>query len=379
MELAKILARVSDKYSAGKYEEAISLINETLNSGEDSKLYVELGNCYYKQHNTQGAVKAWERAISLDPKESFAYANLGNYYYAQKKVEKAISMWTVALISRPEDSVTSLNLAVAFNEKGMRFEAIRYFEKYLKYETDKNSEEYKRVKNTIQNCFQVANECLQIGAKLHSENNPKQAGEYYFKALANYPNLSKVNLNLGSIFFGDKNFDLAIKYWLTALHIEPDYEKIYSNLAVAYDMKRQFDYAYCYYYKYMNFLINNKQEYYKANQRLLKIKPYINKNEYLIDEHLKKAEEYIKNCQFYDAIDEYKNYSILRPEEKDKYKELILKLETYLNPEKEIIKNCFNVGNELINSKQYGEAQVYFVRIMRLSSPQSLDYTKARA
>src|SRR5574344_2166563 len=284
---------------------------------------------------------------------------MGNLYYAQNQVEKAISIWTVALISRPEDATTCLNLAVAFNKKNMKFESIKYFEKYLKYEENKSSEEYKRVKNQIQTCYQVANECLITGAQLHSENQTEKAANYYFKCLANYPNLSKANLNLGSIFFSNKNLELAIKYWLVASHIEPNYEKVYSNLAIAYDMNRQFDYAYCNYYKYMNFLIN--------------------KNENLVESHLILAKKHLANNEFYEAIDEYKNYSILNPTEKETNKELIKKLETYLNPEAAIIENCFKRGNELINAGHFAEAKLYFFRIMKLSSPQLLEFSKAKA
>lgn len=374
-----VLAAAKKNYAQGNYKEALKLLQDAMHTNADTNLYVDIGNCYFMMNDQQEAVNYWNKAIQLDPKNAQAYANLGNVYYKNEQVEKAISFWLVSLISKPEDANTNLNLAIAFNQKEMRFESIKYFEKYLKYAENKTSQEYLTIKQNIHHCYNVANEYLNIGAQLQSEEQEKKAAACYFKSLANYPNLSKTNLNLGSIFFTDKNLDLAIKYWRTASHIDPNYGKIYSNLAISYDLLKQFDYAYCYYYRYMNFVMSDKQEYYKVNQRLLKIKPFLNENPNLIEKHLKLAEEHLSRSEFHEAIDEYKNYSILKSGEQQTYKEIIKKLESYLNPELSIISSCFDIGNQLINEGKYSEAKPYFFRIMKLSSPQYLEFSKAKA
>lgn len=373
------LVAAKNNYAQGNYHEALKLLLDSINTNTDADTYVDIGSCYYMMGRYQDAIEYWNRAIDLDSRNSSAYANLGNLYYKQGQVEKAISMWLVALISKPEDAKTSLNLAIAFNQKDMRFESIKYFERYIKYCENKGSDEYQKIKQRIQHCFFVANEYLTLGAGFHNENKEKKAAACYFKSLANYPNLSKTNLNLGSIFFGDKNLDLAIKYWKAASHIDRNYAKIYSNLAISYDLKREFNYAYCYYYLYMNFVLNDKEEYYKVNKRLVKIKPFLNEHPELIPEHLKKAQDHLANNEIDDAIDEFKNYSILNPAEQQHYKEIIRKLESYLNPELDIIAMCFEKGNSLINEGRYVEAKPYFLRVMRLSSPQYLEFSKAKA
>lgn len=231
----------------------------------------------------------------------------------------------------------------------------------------------------MEHCIHVANEYLACGIKYQSENIPEKAAQCYFKSLANYPNFSKTNLNLGSIFFADKNYELALKYWKASAHIDPNYDKIYSNLAITYDMMQKFDYAYCCYYRYMDFVIGNKEEYDKVNRRLLKIKPYLNGHKELIPIHLEKSKKHLANSEFYESIDELKNYIILKPEEKDNYKDLIKKLESYLNPEKNIIAACFETGEALIKEGKYSEAKHYFSRIMKLASPQLLEFSKAKA
>lgn len=374
-----VISAAKNHYVNKNYREALKLLLDASTTNADSEIYVDIGNCYYMLDGQKEALEYWNKAINLNPKNSKPYTNIGNLYYRNGEIEMAISFWLVSLISRPEDENTNLNLAIAFDKKNMRFESIKYFERYIKYAENKSSAEYVKVKNKIQYCFNVANQYLNFGVKFQSEGLDKKAAACYFKSLANYPNLSKTNLNLGSIFYSDKNLELAIKYWLAAMHIDRNYDKIYSNLAISYDLMKKFDYAYCYYYQYMNYVIGDKDEYYKANRRLLKIKPYLNEHPELINKHLELAKEHIARSEFNDAIDEFKIYSILKPEEHQEYKDIIKKLESYLNPELEIIARCFEIGNDLINEVRYSEAKPYFWRIMKLSSPQYLEFSKARA
>lgn len=373
------LTAAKKQYAQKNYREALNLFLSVANKNPDSDVYTDIGSCYFMLQSQSEALEYWNKAINLNPKNSRPYANLGNLYYKIKDTERAISFWLVALISKPEDATTCLNLAIAFNQKNMRFDAIKYFEKYIKYSENKFSQAYVQVKNRIQHCFNVANQYLTMGVQFQIDGDNKKAAACYFKSLANYPNLSKTNLNLGSIFFSDKNLQLAIKYWKTASHIDPNYAKIYSNLAISYDLMKQFDYAYCYYNRYMNYVIGDKTEYYKVNRRILKIKPYLNEHPELIPKHLELAKRHIANSEFNDAIDEFKNYSILNPKEHDLYKDIIKKLESYLNPEISIIASCFDIGNKLINEGRFSEAKPYFLRITRLSSPQYLEFSKAKA
>ncbi len=374
-----VVSAATKQYSQGNYREALRLLIDASHKEAASDIFVDIGSCHYMLNENREALDNWNKAIEMDKKNFKPYTNMGNLYYKNGQIEMAISFWLVALISKPEDATTNLNLAIAFNQKGMRFESIKYFERYIKYSEDRSSEQYMKVKSKITHCFSVANQYLTLGAQFQSEEQNKKAAACYFKSLANYPNLSKTNLNLGSIFFSDKNLELAIKYWKAASHIDSNYDKIYSNLAISYDLLKQFDYAYCYYYQYMNFVMGNKEEYYKANRRLLKIKPYLNEHPELINIHLERAQEHLANSQFYDAIDEFRSYTILKPEEHAAYKDVIKNLESYLNPEISIIASCFEIGNSLINEGRYAEAKPYFFRIMKLSSPQYLEFSKARA
>lgn len=374
-----ILVAARRHYANGNYNEALRLLLDALNTSVNAELYIEVGNCYLKLQNYNEALEYFNKATNIDPRSSAAYSSIGNVYYKKGQAEKAISFWLAALVTKPEDYSTLLNLAIAYNSKSMQFEAVKYFERYLKYAEEQDSQNYNQVKQSVEQRLHTANEYLNLGMQYHSQNEVQKALDCYLTSWDSCPNLFTTNLNLGSIFFADKKLDLAIKYWKVASYIDVNNAKVYSNLAISYDMATQFDYAYCYYNRYMNLIINDREEYYKANKRLLKLKPYINENEYLIDIHLDRANEYLANAQYFDAIDEFKNYSILCPEKNHEYKELIKKLESYLNPELDIIVGCLEKGTLLMNSGRYAEAKPYFYRVMVLSSPQYSEYSKARS
>ncbi|MCQ2789126.1 MAG: tetratricopeptide repeat protein [bacterium] len=366
-------------YAKGQYKESLDMYLSIIHKTTDANIYIELGNCYYKLNFQKEALDSWEKAAKLDPQNAKAFTNTGNLYYKNNKIDNAISCWLTALTIRPEDSQTSLNLAVAFDKKEMRFEAIKYFEKYIKYEENKATKDYINIKDNIKHCYDVASQYLNLGAELQTQGQNEQAAQCYFKALANYPNLSKINLNLGSIFFSDKNYELAIKYWLTANHLEPNYDKTYSNLAISYDLMEKFDYALYYYHMYMNFTLGNETEYNKVNKRYLKLKKYMQQHTDLIPAHLYFAQDYLAKNEIYKAIDEFKIYTVLCPAEKAKYKDVIQKLESYINPEKALIETNFEQGDKLLKKGKYKEAKAHFARVLKLSAPRFLEYSKAKA
>lgn len=78
----------NELYRTEKYTDATTKYLELLNSGyESSELYFNLGNSYYKQHNTGLAIYYFEKALQLNPGNEDVKANLN---YAQKSVVDSI-------------------------------------------------------------------------------------------------------------------------------------------------------------------------------------------------------------------------------------------------------------------------------------------------
>jgi len=73
----------NDLYQKGKYDLAVKAYESVLASNQESvELYFNLGNCYYKLHQTAPAIYNYEKALVLDPSNA---AVLNNIKFAQKQ------------------------------------------------------------------------------------------------------------------------------------------------------------------------------------------------------------------------------------------------------------------------------------------------------
>jgi tetratricopeptide (TPR) repeat protein len=69
-------------YQKGNYQEAITIYESVVNSGEESaELYFNLGNCYYKLNKVAPAIFNFEKALLLNPTDAEIQNNLS---FAQK-------------------------------------------------------------------------------------------------------------------------------------------------------------------------------------------------------------------------------------------------------------------------------------------------------
>lgn len=366
-------------YVEKKYEQALKVYSDILLHTTDSDLYVKMGNCFDKLGKTQTSLEYWEKAIEVDPMNSDAYISLGNYYYGKNKLEKAISYWMASLLSMPEEPTANLNIAVAYAAKEMKTEAFIYYERYLKYAQNKTSEKYLKIKKRIEKSKKLGGDYLKLGVQMQAQGDKISALKCYKRAAHYYPVSSKAHLNLGSVYFADNNLEEAVKHWTNALYLDPHYPKIINNLAISYDMLKKFDYAYSYYSRYAKYVQNNQLELDKVTTRCHKLKPILNSNPYLITNHLEAAEQAISECNYFKALNEYKNYIMLEPNAVQAYAPLINKIDDYLNPERGIIENCIIHGRKcMTGDKNFEEAQQYFARVLVLADNNSQEYIEAK-
>ena len=219
-------------YKKGEYDKALKMYMDLLNYFTSPTLYLEIGNCYFKLGKNNYALEYWKKVIEIDNINKTAYINIGNLYYKNKHTNEAIENWLVALTIEPDDAKVNLNIAIAYTDLNMRAEAIKYYEKYLKYEKNIN-DEYNLIENKINSYKEIANSFLKEGADFQRVGNNRAALDCYVKALAHYPNYSKTNFNIGSLFFMDHNYEQAVKYWLNSYYIDSHYPKTMLNLAIS--------------------------------------------------------------------------------------------------------------------------------------------------
>jgi tetratricopeptide (TPR) repeat protein len=77
----------------GNPDKAIEYYNKAISlDDKNSFTYVSLGNMYNQKGNPDKAIEYYNKAISLDDKDSFAYYNLGSLYSSLNRKDDALKI-----------------------------------------------------------------------------------------------------------------------------------------------------------------------------------------------------------------------------------------------------------------------------------------------
>ena len=87
----------SPEMTAQLKTEAAALEQQIKTSPKDTELYVKLGFTYARLHQADDAQRAFEAAVTLDPKKAIAHYMLGLIYEKKGMHEKAIAAWKACL------------------------------------------------------------------------------------------------------------------------------------------------------------------------------------------------------------------------------------------------------------------------------------------
>lgn len=364
-------------YRIRNYGEAIEYFKEIEKIKPDSpEILVNIGNCLYNSRVRSEAISYWQKAIKLDSTLFTPYFNIANYYYSEERVDDAIVHWLIALTIKPEHSSVLLNLGIAYEKKGNKVEAFKYYETFLKHSDTKTSLDYKRINNRIQRYKYVAMHNLKVGIFYQRKQKLRQAAQAYMKAIEEYPIFAKAHLNMGSICYLSENYEKAVEYWMNSLRIDDGYKNTYCNLAVAYDKIKKYSYAYCFYKKYLDFIPENHAEYASLKERLDTIKEYIQKHPEIVQEHYNAATKFLNAKEFRYALEEFENYKMLAPGEAVKVEGKIAELKDYLNPLKKNVTMAMGIGEKFMNKGEFDNAMKAFQKCVALD-PKSEEAKKA--
>ena len=359
------------------WQKAFEDLQIASHSNNTSLVNTLLGICCLKKNDRENAESFFEKATKIEPVNCASFFYLGNIYFIDQKLTDAIKYYIEALILNPRYSKATLNLAIAFKKLGLFNQAVKYYERFLKFHSNIEDEDYIDVKYKIN---KMQRTCQDYAKKAHScvqHGDIQNAAKYYASALKHYPNQSKVAINLANIFFADKNYEKAIHYFQIAISILGHSQPFLYKLAFCYDSLKQYSYAYCNYNLFLNSL-KTSSAVNAITERMLKLSRLIENDEKIIVQHLEKAQQYNQEAKFELALTEYKYYYILRHYSDEDTLSKIKELERILQPELIFIKNEFkHLENYLVESN-YIEAQGCCDRILFIAKPNSADYNRAK-
>lgn len=359
--------RAYEFYQAGKYNEALSMAESDMQLNSMAYGQVLIGNCYKRLGDKKSAMSHWQKAVEISPLEHSAYINIANEQYSEGNVNEAILNWHIASTIMPENPAVNLNLALAYDKKGSRIKATRYFERYLKYEKNSTSHEYLNVKHTMANLTAKVDFYAKKVEEYKLQKDLKAIAALYMKMISTYANLPNIYLNIAEIFYFDKNFEKALEFNLIVYLHYPYTTKILLDIANLYYVLKQYSYAYAFYSRALE-LLPDCTSYYSKVQSKLSALSFVLKDPELIETHLQKAREAEKNNDYEIAIDEYENYMILSESENPDIRQIIDKYKIFLNPEPFVVNVLYSQIPDLMNKKKLNACVELCDRIMTLAT-----------
>ena len=372
----KTLNAAKGLYQEGKYTEALKLYQGILNTSISYKLYYEIGRCYYKLNDLLPAEEYFNKSIALEGFKNSSFLYLGNIYYKRSDTKNAIENWAAAYAYKPDDAAVCLNLATSYFSKGMRFQTLFYYEKYLKYAKDKNSS-YEAVKTSIDKCNEIANDLLQKARNAIAAQNNKSAIEYLTFAVKNLPISFDLNHLLGKIYLEENDYMHSLIYLKQALCIDNHSLDVLQKLASVYINIGDYTAAYCTMRRLLPLVLHNQAEYLKTIKLVKSLDESF--DEYSYQGHKEWAMRYDSENNYHMALIEYENCIIIKENLKEVFGERIERLKSFIKPEERIIKICLEKGGEFYNNGDFKTSNKYFSKAMLMANKNSAEYKLAKS
>lgn len=365
-------------FSGGDYDSAIKLYLGLLKTSASTKLYFDVGLCYYKKHDFDTAIEYLTLATNLDIRNSSAFSYLGNCYFRKLDAQNAIENWTIARSISPKDEFVCLNLAIAYFAKGMGYESTHFYQKYLKYARNKETPQFQSIQKNMNALFETANDYYIQGQRDRARSEGILAEKNYRLAVKKYPVISDYTLALANLYYDMKTYSRAIPYYEMSLREHSaESKEIFLKMAECFEKVNDYRMAYCFYNRYLKYTISSQGEYLEITRKLAGLKKSLDTSAIEITQEVAKQHYY--NNEYYEALIEYENCIILDSENKSDYEHHVKRIQNFLYPEEIITRNFLKKGKELLIQGEIKGANKYFTEVMALTHPKSEEYKLAKS
>lgn len=373
----KKLEAAKGLYQMGNYSGALKLYLDMVNVSYSYKLYYEIGRCYYKLNDFDKAEINFLRSVGLESIKNPSYIFLGNIYFKKQEITKAIEYWCIAYSYKPDDESVCLNLATSYFSKDMKMQSIFFYERYLRYAKDKTSSYYLEIKKNIESFKKSGIDFYNKAIRANNAGDTKTAIQALEYAVKNAPMNFDINLMLGKLYYKERKFMQALICLKQAHCIDKKSLDVLERLSATLLELGDFTSAYCCLKRILPLVINNQREYLEILRNLKQLEDSFDNLSY--QGHEQWGDNYYNENNYQFALFEYENAVIIDGKMSDKLDEKIQKIKSFLNPEERIIKVCFEKGLTYHSTGDFRTANKYFTKIMTLADENSSDYRYAKA
>ena len=189
----KELEKGMDLIEKGRFEEALTVLDDMVNKGETAEYYYNIGYIKTSEGKYSEAIEAFRKATQLDSLFAKAYEGMGKAYHAMGQHEMA--------------------------EKCLQKAADIYMDK-------ENVEDAESVLNEILEISKdSANVFNSLGVLYRKKGDFRKALKNYEKALRIHPDETFILYNVGRLFLDMKDPGKAVEYFEKALIVDPDFKE----------------------------------------------------------------------------------------------------------------------------------------------------------
>ena len=197
-------------------EEAVAYLTAALALRTDSPgVYLNLGKALHDKKDLEGAIRAYQAALRIDPNYAMAHSNLGLALNDKKDLEGAIRECRAAITIDPGSAMAHSNLGLALRDQKDLEGAIRECRAALQIDPN------------------FAGAHNNLGLALHDKKDLEGAIREYQAAITIDPGSAMAHSNLGSALRAKKDLEGAIRECQVAITIDPNYAPAHNNLGNA--------------------------------------------------------------------------------------------------------------------------------------------------
>ncbi|RYU94369.1 tetratricopeptide repeat protein [Emticicia agri] len=133
----QLFKKAMEFYTRNDTEKALVAFDRCISLGINPEMsYYKRGNCKTALGNVNGAIADLESVVRFNPKHYEANFNLGGLYLDKENYDMAINYYQKAVTSNPQSDNGFYRLAEAYQKKGQKKMALQYCEKSLAVNPD---------------------------------------------------------------------------------------------------------------------------------------------------------------------------------------------------------------------------------------------------
>ncbi|MFW5451446.1 MAG: tetratricopeptide repeat protein [Methylophagaceae bacterium] len=234
--------------NAGHLDVAESLAKKLLKQFPKSfVLHSFYGNALAGQNKIMDAVKAFRKALQLDPNVAELHLNVAILLTNLNRIDEAIDSYKKTVQLKPSFTDAHYNLGTALQSQGKFEQAAQSYRKAIELEPgffeaivnlgvvlqeqDQLSQSVEIYKQAL-TIEQDAKVYFNMGTALKNEGKLGDAIDSYNKALELDPDYAEVHSNLGEVLRDQGRYDESVQFYKQAIELDPDLPVANYSLAV---------------------------------------------------------------------------------------------------------------------------------------------------